>query len=92
MFYLKYTCLSWVVSWLQSSHHCKGSSLALSQPVHKCLVFFASHRPYHCGRCSIDLFDMNIVLIKWPHKIYNFKWLVMDYPECKWPKHEIKPN
>ena len=63
-----------------------------SQPIHKCLVFFASHRPYHCGGCSIDLFMMNIVLIKWPGKIYNFKWLVMDYPEGQWQKPGIKPN
>ena len=41
----------------------------------------------HCCLCV-----MNVVLIKWPDKIYDFKWLVMDYSECKWPKPGIKPN
>ena len=85
IFYLKNACLPWVVIWLRSCivHHW--------YPTHKSLVFSASQRPCHCGGC-INLFAMNIELITWPGKIYNFKWLVMDFSECKWPKPGIKPN
>ena len=37
-----------------------------------------------------NLLVMNSLLIKWPGKISNFKQLVMDYPESKWPKPGIE--
>jgi hypothetical protein len=87
-------------------HACLGSNLAkvyvftMDKVLHCSRViantqrscFSASQRPCHCGGCSIDLFVMNIEFITWPGKIYNFKWPVMDYPQCKWPKPGIKPN